>query len=136
MRQRILVVQQQYREGALAKGDALCTGYDQLCGPQRVGKMLSWKVGIKTDFQVSVGKSAKYLHRWLDADEYQGYLNTYFDGNVEKAWTSVMYMCDLFEQTAEFVGQKLGYVYNTAEGKAARGFLERVRKLPEDAESV
>lgn len=99
-------------------------------------KMLSWKVGIKTDFQVSVGKSAKYLYRWLDADEYQGYLNTYFDGNVEKAWTSVMHMCDLFEQTAEFVGQKLGYVYNIAEGKAARGFLERVRKLPKDAESV
>ncbi len=99
-------------------------------------KMLSWKVGIKTDFQVSVRKSAKYLYRWLDADEYQGYLNTYFDGNVEKAWTSVMHMCDLFEQTAEFVGQKLGYVYNIAEGKAARGFLERVRKLPKDAESV
>ena len=87
-------------------------------------------------FQGSVGKSAKYLDRWLDAEEYQGYLNTYFDGNVEKAWTSVMHMCDLFEQTAEFVGQKLGYVYNIAEGKAARGFLERVRKLPKDAESV
>lgn len=96
---------------------------------KQLEKMLSWKVGIRTDFQVSVGKSAKYLYRWLEPDEYQGYLNTYFGGNVEEAWTAVLHMCDLFEQTAEYVGRSLGYTYNAPEGKAARGFLEHVRKL-------
>ena len=103
---------------------------------KQLEKMLSWKAGIRTDFQVSVGKSAKYLYRWLDADEYQGYLNTYFNGNVEEAWIAVLHMCDLFEQTAAYVGCKLGYAYNAEEGKAAREFLERVRKLPKDAKSV
>lgn len=99
-------------------------------------KMLSWKAGIETDFQVSVGKSAKYLYKWLEADEYQSYLDTYFGGNVEEAWTAALHMCDLFEQTAEYVGRRLGYAYHAEEGKAAKGFLERVRKLPRDAESV
>lgn len=103
---------------------------------KQLERMLSWKVGIRTNFRVSVGKSAKYLYRWLDADEYQGYLNTYFGGSVEEAWTAVLHMCDLFEQAAEYVGHKLGYTYNLEEGKAARGFLERVRKLPKDATSV
>ena len=76
---------------------------------KQLEKMLSWKVGIGTDFQVSVGKSAKYLYRWLEPDEYQGYLNTYFGGTVEEAWTAVLHMCDLFAQTAAYVGSKLGY---------------------------
>ena len=103
---------------------------------KQLEKMLSWKVGLLTDFQVSVGKSAKYLYRWLEADEYQGYLNTYFSGNIAEAWTAVLHMCDLFEQTAVYVGSKLGYTYNAAEARAARGFLEHVRTLPKDAEDV
>lgn len=103
---------------------------------KQLERMLSWKVGIGTDFQVSVGKSAKYLYRWLETDEHQKYLNTYFGGSVEEAWTAVLHMCDLFEQTAKYVGRKLGYTYNDMEGKAARGFLERVRQLPKDAKSV
>ncbi len=95
--------------------------------------MLSWMVGIQTDFQVSVGKSAKYLYRWLDASEYQGYLDTYFGGNINEAWTAVMQMCDLFEHTSKYVAEKLGYSYNVAEGKAARGFLEQVRQLSPNA---
>ena len=41
-------------------------------------KMLSWKVGIKTDFKVSVGKSAKYISKYLDKEIYENYLQTYF----------------------------------------------------------
>ncbi len=99
---------------------------------KQLEKMLSWKVGIETDFQVSVGKSAKYLYKWLEPEEYQGYLDTYFGGNIGEAWRAVFHMCSLFERTAEHVGSRLGYTYNAAEGKAARGFLEYVWKLPKD----
>lgn len=103
---------------------------------KQLEEMLSWKIGIQTDFQVSVGKSAKYLYRWLDESEYQGYLNTYFGGRIEEAWTAILHMCDLFESTAEYVAKKLGYTYNAMEGKAARKFLEQVRQLPQDAVSI
>lgn len=98
--------------------------------------MLSWKAGTRTDFQVSVGKSAKYLYKWLDADEYQNYLNTYFGGNVEEAWAAILRMCDLFERASVYVAHELGYTYNADEGKAARAFLEHVRHLPKNAHKV
>lgn len=100
---------------------------------KQLEKMLSWKVGIQTDFQVSVGKSAKYLYRWLDASEYQGYLDTYFGGNINEAWTAVMQMCDLFEHTSKYVAEKLRYSYNVAEEKQRGDFLEQVRQLSPNA---
>ena len=103
---------------------------------KQLEKMLSWKAGLLTNFQISVGKSAKYLYKWLEADEYQAYLNTYFGGNVAEAWAAVLHMCDLFEQTAVYVGNRLGYAYHAAEGKAARRFLEHVRNLPKDAKDI
>lgn len=103
---------------------------------KQLEKMLSWKAGIRTDFQVSVGKSAKYLYRWLEEGEYQRYLDTYFGGREDEAWTAVFVMCDLFEEAAGYVAEKLGYIYDAQEGKAALEFLKHVRYLPGDAEGV
>ena len=94
-----------------------------------LGKMLSWKVGILTDFSVSVGKSGKYMYRWLEQEEWQEYLSTWFSCDVEEAWEAVFRMCGLFEKTALFVGERLGYAYNQEEGAKALGYLKWVREL-------
>lgn len=106
------------------------------CVRKQLEKMLSWKIGSETDFSVSVGKSAKYMHRWLTKEEWQDYLSTYPSGAVEDCWNAVMRMCDLFEKTALYVGEKLGYDYNNKEGSNCRSFLEHVRTLPKDAEGI
>lgn len=106
------------------------------CVRKQLEKLLSWKIGILTDFSVSIGKSGKYMHRWLSKEEWNDFLATYASGNVEECWKAVMIMCDLFEKTAEYVGEKLGYEYNHTEGKNARGFLEHVRVLPGDAAEI
>ncbi len=103
---------------------------------KQLEKMLSWKVGILTDFGVSVGKSAKYLYKWLSEEEYRHYLDTYFGGSVQDGWRAVFSMCVLFDSTAEFVAQKLGYTYNVEEANAARGFLQHVHGLPKDAKEI
>ncbi len=103
---------------------------------KQLEKMLSWKVGIKTEFHVSVGKSAKYLYRWLDEKEYQDYLRTYFGGDIEDAWRAVFDMCDLFDAEAQYVAEHLSYTYDKKEGEAATAFLRHVRDLPKDAEGV
>ena len=92
-------------------------------------KMLSWKVGIKTDFKVSVGKSAKYISKYLDKEIYENYLKTFFTCDIESAWKSIFFMCDLFEKTALEVAKQFGYTYNFDEAKNAREFLEMVIKL-------
>ncbi|MCI8507840.1 MAG: aminoglycoside 6-adenylyltransferase [Lachnospiraceae bacterium] len=99
-------------------------------------RMLSWKAGIKTNFTISVGKSAKYLYRWLSREEYQDYLNTYFGGTIEDAWSAVFCMCDLFDSTAQYVARELGYHYDREEGQAAAAFLRHVKELPKDVEEI
>lgn len=103
---------------------------------KQLEKMLSWKIGIQTDFTVSTGKSGKYMYRWLSKEEWNDFLSTYSSADVAECWDAVMKMCDLFERTALYVGERLGYEYNDVEGKNARGFLEHVRKLPKDAEEI
>ena len=103
---------------------------------KQLEKMLSWKVGTLTNFSVSIGKSGKYMHRWINKQEWEIYLSTYFTGRISEAWEAVMTMCDLFEQVALYVGDKLEYQYNELEGKNARSFLEHVRQLPKDAKEV
>lgn len=103
---------------------------------KQLEKMLAWKVGIITDFSVSVGKSAKYMYCWLTEEEWQEYLSTYCGADIEDCWDTVFRMCDLFETVAGFVGEKLGYLYNAEEGKAAREFLEHVSLLPKDATEI
>lgn len=99
-------------------------------------KLLAWKIGIQTDFSVSVGKSGKYMYRWLREEEWNAYLSTYASAEVEDCWKAVMEMCDLFEGTAEYVGKQLGYEYDTVEGRNCRSFLEHVRILPKDAVEI
>ena len=96
---------------------------------KQLEKMLSWKAGIKNNFSVSVGKSAKYLQNYIDETEYNQYLQTFFTCDIESAWKSIFLMCDLFEKISVEVANQLGYLYNFEEAKNAREFLEMVRKL-------
>ena len=100
---------------------------------KQLEKMLSWKIGVDTDFSVSVGKSAKYMYRWLSEEEWRRYLTTYANGTVEECWEAVFRMCDLFEEVAVYVGEKLDYEYNRDEAEGGRKFLEYVKELPKDA---
>lgn len=93
-----------------------------------LAKMLSWKVGILTDFTVSVGKSEKYMHRWLSSEEWQQYLSTWFSCDMEEAWEAVFRMCILFEKTAQYVGRQQGFKYNQTEGDNAFSYLKQVRE--------
>lgn len=99
-------------------------------------KMLSWKVGITTDFSVCVGKSGKYLHRWLTAGEWQQFLSTYTAGEVEDCWVAVEIMCSLMDRTARYVGEKMEFSYNIVEAENCRAYLKHVRKLAKDAVEI
>lgn len=99
-------------------------------------EMLSWKIGIITDFSVSIGKSGKYLKNYLSEDEYNRFISTYSGGKTENIWNSVEIMCCLFDETARFVAQKLDFYYNTQEAQASIKHLNHVKNLPADALEV
>ncbi|MCM1257232.1 MAG: aminoglycoside 6-adenylyltransferase [Roseburia sp.] len=66
---------------------------------------------ILTDFSVSVGKSAKYLHRFLKKEEYESYLRTYLGCDIEETWTAVLSMRELFDSATKYVAEGMGYHY-------------------------
>lgn len=106
------------------------------CVRKQLEKMLSWKIGIITNFSISVGKSGKYMYRWLDEDEWNTYLATYSSADVNECWDAVFRMCDLFDTTARYVGVKLGFAYNNVESENCISFLRHVRNLPKDAAEI
>ena len=59
-------------------------------------KVLSWKAGKDHDFSVSVGKSGKYLKRYLPKELYERYLRTYPVGEKEAIWKSVLDVVRVF----------------------------------------
>lgn len=103
---------------------------------KQLEKMISWKIGIKTSFSVSVGKSAKYIYKWLEEEEYAKYLSSYSCGSVKQCWESVFNMIDLFVPMAKDVACELKFEYNYDEECAGIEFLKLVKELPKDAQEI
>lgn len=99
-------------------------------------KLLNWKVGYETGFQVSTGKASKYLKSYLAEELWNRFLQTYINGNTEDIWRSVFIMCDFFNDVARELEGRWGHTYDAREAEASYAFLRHVRSLPKDAAAV
>lgn len=98
--------------------------------------LLGWKIGFDTNFTVCIGKSGKYMYRWLKEGEWDTFLKTYPSGVVKDIWESVFIMCDLFNDMAKEVSFIMNVKYNEVEAKNSLKFLKDVCVLPKDAEKI
>lgn len=103
--------------------------------PQLI-RLLSWKIGIDTAWSVSIGKSGKYMYRYLEPDIWDRFLSTYGGSRIGELWDCVKVMCTLFDETARQVAKTLDFNYDAQEAKASMFFLENAKNLPEDATEV
>jgi aminoglycoside 6-adenylyltransferase len=71
--------------------------------------MISWKVGIETGFSVSVGKSYKYLQKYVSGDLWDRLLQAYDVNTKEKLWDALHHCCDLFQEISTEVSKALRY---------------------------
>ncbi|MDR3248223.1 MAG: aminoglycoside 6-adenylyltransferase, partial [Treponema sp.] len=71
--------------------------------------MVSWKVGIETGFSLSVGKSYKYLQKYVSGDLWGRILQTYDASTKEKLWDALHHCCDLFREVSAEVSGALHY---------------------------
>jgi aminoglycoside 6-adenylyltransferase len=99
-------------------------------------RLLGWKIGYATDFTVSIGKSGKYMYRWLKERQWDTFLKTYPSGVVKDIWESVFIMCDLFNDMAKEVSFIMNVKYNEVEANNSLKFLKDVFVLPKDAEKI
>ena len=98
--------------------------------------MLSWYVGINTNFSLSIGKHNKYLDKYLPVDMWERLLKTHDTRDYESTWNSLITMCELFEEVANIVATKLGYEYNSDEAGKSFEYIKHIRKLPHDAKNI
>ncbi|WP_046228265.1 aminoglycoside 6-adenylyltransferase [Paenibacillus dauci] len=99
-------------------------------------RMLSWQAGIEHDFCISIGKGAKYLERYLSADDWQALLATYPRAESREIWRSIWTMTELFSQIALQVASRLGLEYNREEEQNVTAYLRHVAELPDDAADI
>ncbi|HSE23678.1 MAG TPA: aminoglycoside 6-adenylyltransferase [Pyrinomonadaceae bacterium] len=96
-------------------------------------KMLTWYIGVRTDWKQSPGKFGKYLQKYLEPDLWSMLEQTYAGASYESTWDSLQTMCELFGTTANSVAQHFGFYYPGDDEANVSAHLKHVRALPRDA---
>lgn len=99
-------------------------------------RLLEWVIGIENNFSISVGKSAKYMDKYVSNEIYQEYLKTYSVAQINAIWDATFAMCDLFGRIAIQVSEKLCFSYDSIEANNSSEFLHHIRALPPDADTI
>jgi aminoglycoside 6-adenylyltransferase len=71
--------------------------------------MISWKVGVETSFSLSVGKSYKYLDKYVSKETWEKIRQSFKNDTIDSLRDSLMLCCNLFGETECYVSSKLGY---------------------------
>lgn len=99
-------------------------------------QMLTWFVGVKTDFTGDPGKLGKYLKNFLPGDWWQMVLRTYTDWGIDHTWEALFAMTSLFREAAKVVGEHFSFEYPKDDDARVSAHLVHVRSLPADASEI
>ena len=99
-------------------------------------RMLTWHVGIKTNFRSGPGKFGKYMRRYLEPELWVMLQKTYSDANFDRMWDALFMMCELFRITAIRVAEHYGFTYSYQDDEKVTEHLRHVRSLPENASEI
>ncbi|MBS4201749.1 aminoglycoside 6-adenylyltransferase [Bacillus sp. FJAT-49732] len=102
---------------------------DMMNGPFRPNllTMLRWKVGIETDFSLSIGKSDKFLKKYVSDTAWNTLLSTYDMSSYEKMWDALYTSIELFRETSYHIAETLGYPYPDYDEKVS-SYIESIRE--------
>lgn len=94
--------------------------------------MISWYIGVETNFTVSAGKMGKYFKRYLESNLYEKYRMTYSDSDYSHLWNAIFTMCELFREVAKKVGICFGYSYPCRDDENMTEYLRWVQSTNRD----
>jgi aminoglycoside 6-adenylyltransferase len=100
---------------------------------EQLMKMLTWYVGMQTQFSCSPGKFGKYLQQYLEPELWAMLEKTYADASYEDTWEALSAAGDLFRITAVQVAAHFGFDYPHGDDERVSAHLRHVRSLPGDA---
>jgi aminoglycoside 6-adenylyltransferase len=99
-------------------------------------RMLTWHVGVKTQFSRNPGYLGKYLKQYLEPELWATLEKTYSDAGYENNWDALLTTCDLFRLTANRVAEHFGFEYPRGDDERVSAHLRHVRALPRDAREL
>lgn len=103
---------------------------------EQLMKMLTWYVGIETNFLSNPGQRGKYLQRYLEPEFWTMLQKTYSDSSYENTWDALYTTCDLFRLAATPVAEHFGFNYASSNDEKVTAHLKHVRSLPRDAKEI
>lgn len=96
-------------------------------------KMLTWYIGVKTQFKKNPGKSGRYFQRYLEPELWEALLKTYADASYDHTWDAMDRMSDLFRRTAISVAESMKLDYPHVDDERVTAHLKHVRYLPKNS---
>jgi aminoglycoside 6-adenylyltransferase len=100
---------------------------------EQLMKMLTWHVGIKTQFTDGPGKFGKHLQQHLEAEHWAMLEKTYSDASYERTWDSLHTIGDLFRIMATRIADNFHFDYPSHDDEKVSAHLKHVQSLPRDA---
>jgi aminoglycoside 6-adenylyltransferase len=102
----------------------------------QVMKILTWQIGVKTNFQQSPGKMGKYFQRHLDTPTWELLMQTYADADPDHTWDALFKMCELFRLVAVQIAEVYQFTYPHGDDERVSAHLRHVRALPSSAREI
>ena len=99
-------------------------------------QMLTWYIGVKTQFACNPGKMGKYFQRYLEPDLWALLLQTYADASYAATWEALLTMGALFRRVAAPLAAHFGFDYPHGDDERVSAYLRHVRDWPRDAPSM
>ena len=87
-------------------------------------RQFAWKVGFENNFQVSVGKSYKFLRKFIEEKEFNKIVKTYSTAEGMDCSKALNIMCELFREVARKVAQEGDFKYIKEEEKNIMNYLK------------
>lgn len=98
--------------------------------------LLEWHIGAANDWNVNTGSSGKWFKRFLERDLYEDYLSLYCGADPQEQWNKLFQAGDFVRRIGVPLAKKLGYDYPFEEDRKVNDYIEKVRLLPPDAQSL
>lgn len=100
---------------------------------QEITTLLSWKIGIKYDWKVDLGRHKRWLKRYLPEHTYLDYVSFCSIINPHSVWENLFSIEPFVQKLAKEIGSYLGYAFDHSQGDKVKQFLHRMNSLPDNA---
>ena len=94
---------------------------------EQLMKMLTWHVGLTTEFQVSVGYFGRHLKAYMAEDLWELLERTYSDARPDHVWHALLVMDELFRRVARRTAEALRFAYPDREDATVSSFVGQIR---------